>query len=80
MLNSFDSYLYNVKSNHAFTTFFNRLTVDDLTSKFLRMQYPFVLSRFCEKCRVVHCVGKNGNKGGPAKFVPVKDSRMCSEH
>ena len=23
---------------------------------------------------------KNANKGGPAKFVPRKDSRICSEH
>ena len=23
---------------------------------------------------------KNVNKGGPAKFVPLKDSRICSKH
>ena len=39
-MNSFDSYMYIfVKSNQACTTFFNRLTVDGLTSKFLCMQY-----------------------------------------
>ena len=30
----------------------------------------------------IHVWVKNENKGGPAKFVPVKDmfSRICSEH
>ena len=44
-MNSFDSYLYIfVKSKHACTTIFYRLTVDGLTSKFVRMQYYLLKS------------------------------------
>ena len=42
----------------------------------------FVLSRFCENLELysINVWVKNENKGGPAKFVQVKDSRICSEH